>query len=158
MFQNSLAETLTETEKSFQLGFVSMSEAIITALRLVSLVVIVIILAVVANTINMTARERIGEYAILKTLGFGGWRIVVLLVGESLLITMMGCGVGVLMTFPSAKAFAQALGQYFPHFNVTALTIYFDIALSFLVGILAAIFPIYRSIKTPIADGLRRIA
>jgi len=157
LFQNSLAETLTETEKSFQLGFVSMSEAIITALRLVSLVVIVIILAVVANTINMTARERIGEYAILKTLGFGGWRIAVLLFGESLVITMMGCAAGIIMTFPSAKAFAQALGNYFPHFNVTALTIYLDIVLSFLVGILAAIFPIYRSVKTPIADGLRRI-
>jgi putative ABC transport system permease protein len=157
MFQNSLAETLTETEKAFQLGFVSMSEAIITALRLVSLVVIVIILAVVANTINMTARERIGEYAIFKTLGFGGWRIAVMLFGESLVITMMGCAAGIIMTFPAAQAFARALGNYFPHFNVTLLTVYLDVALSFLVGILAAIFPIYRSIKTPIAEGLRRI-
>jgi putative ABC transport system permease protein len=157
MFQNSLAETLTETEKAFQLGFVSMSEAIITALRLVSFVVIVIILAVVANTINMTARERIGEYAVFKTLGFGGWRIAVLLFGESLAITMMGCLLGIAMTFPSAAAFAQALGSYFPHFNVTLRTIYLDMGLSFLVAILAAIFPIYRSIKTPIADGLRRI-
>jgi putative ABC transport system permease protein len=157
MFQNSLAETLTETEKAFQLSFVSMSEAIITALRLVSLVVIVIILAVVANTINMTARERIGEYAVFKTLGFGGWRIAVLLFGESLVITMMGCLVGIAMTFPAAGAFAEALGSYFPHFNVTLRTIYFDMGLSLLVAVLAAIFPTYRSIKTPIADGLRRV-
>ena len=74
-FKNSIAETLTETEKAFQMGFVSMSNAIITAIRLVSLVVIVIILAVVANTMAMTSRERIGEYSIFKTLGFGGWRI-----------------------------------------------------------------------------------
>ena len=45
-FKNSLAETLTETEKAFQPGFVSMSEAIVVAIRVVSFVVIVIIMAV----------------------------------------------------------------------------------------------------------------
>jgi putative ABC transport system permease protein len=156
-FHNSLAETLTETEKAFQLGFVSMSDAIITALRLVTFIVIVIILAVVANTINMTARERIGEYSVFKTLGFGGWRIAGLIFGESLIITMMGCVVGIVFTFPSAKAFADTVGSYFPTFNVTIYTIILDIIFSALVGILAAVVPTWHSIKIPIADGLRRI-
>ena len=60
-----------------------MTNAIITAIDLVSFVVIAIILAVVANTMAMTARERIGEYAIFKTLGFSGWRIAGLIFGES---------------------------------------------------------------------------
>jgi putative ABC transport system permease protein len=156
-FRNSLAETLTETEKAFQLGFVSMSDAIITALRLVTFIVIVIILAVVANTINMTARERIGEYSVFKTLGFGGWRIAGLIFGESLIITMIGCAVGIILTFPSAKAFASTVGSYFPTFNVTVDTMLLDIMFSFLVGMLAAVIPAYHSIKIPIADGLRRI-
>jgi len=156
-FHNSLAETLTETEKAFQLGFVSMSDAIITALRLVTFIVIVIILAVVANTINMTARERIGEYSVFKTLGFGGWRIAGLIFGESLIITMIGCIVGIILTFPSAKAFANTVGSYFPTFNVTMYTILLDIIFSALVGILAAVIPTWHSIKTPVADGLRRI-
>ena len=101
-FQNSLAETLTETEKAFQLGFISMSDAIITAIQLVSFVVIIIILAVVANTMAMSARERIGEYAILKTLGFGAWRISAIIFGESVIITMIGCAVGIAATFPAA--------------------------------------------------------
>mgnify|MGYP003409149718 CR=1 FL=1 len=62
-FSNSLAETLTETEKAFQLGFVSMSEAIVVAIRVVSFVVIVIIAAVMANTMAMSARERLGDAA-----------------------------------------------------------------------------------------------
>ena len=70
-FKNSLAETLTETEKAFQLGFVSMTEAILLAIQAVSFVVIVIIMAVMANTMAMTARERGAEYATLKALGFG---------------------------------------------------------------------------------------
>src|SRR5213596_1875541 len=63
LFKNSLAETLTETEKAFQLGFVSMSEAILVAVEAVSYIIIVIIMAVMANTMTMTARERLAEYA-----------------------------------------------------------------------------------------------
>ena len=70
MFKNSLAETLTETEKAFQLGFVAMTETILLAIQAVSFVVIVIIMAVMANTMAMTARERGAEYATLKALGF----------------------------------------------------------------------------------------
>ena len=69
-FRNSLAETLTETEKAFQLAFVAMTEAILLAIQAVSFVVIVIIMAVMANTMAMTARERGAEYATLKALGF----------------------------------------------------------------------------------------
>ena len=157
IFKNSLAETLTETEKAFVLGFISMSETIITAIQLVSIVVIAIILAVVGNTMAMTARERIGEHAVFKTLGFGGWRIAGLIFGESLVITLTGCLLGIALSFPAAKAFGQALEQFFPAFNVTAKTIYLDIAASLIVGLLAAIIPTWRAIKTPIADGLRRI-
>ncbi len=157
IFKNSLAETLTETEKAFVLGFISMSETIITAIQLVSIVVIAIILAVVGNTMAMTARERIGEHAVFKTLGFGGWRIAGLIFGESLVITLAGCLIGIAASFPTAKAFGQALEQYFPAFNVTARTICLDIAASVVVGLLAAVIPTWRAIKTPIADGLRRI-
>jgi putative ABC transport system permease protein len=156
-FKNSIAETLTETEKAFQMGFVSMSNAIITAIRLVSLVVIVIILAVVANTMAMTSRERIGEYSIFKTLGFGGWRIAGLIFGESLVITMIGCAFGVGFTFPVADAFGRAMGTYFPVFNVDNDTLGLAVLYSFAVGILSAIIPTYRAIKIPIADGLRSI-
>ncbi len=157
MFKNSLAETLTETEKAFVLGFISMSETIITAIQLVSLVVIAIILAVVGNTMAMTARERIGEYAVMKTLGFGGWRIAGLVGGESLVITLAGCSLGILLSFPTASAFGNALQQYFPAFNVTMKTIYLDILASLVVGLIAAILPTWKAIRTPIAEGLRRI-
>ena len=83
---NSLAETLTETENAFQLGFVAMSEAILLAIQAVSFVVIVIIMAVMANTMAMTARERSSEYATLKALGFGAGFVALLILAESMLI------------------------------------------------------------------------
>jgi len=156
-FQNSLAETLTETEKAFQLGFVSMSETIIMAIQLVSFVVIVIILAVVANTMAMASRERIGEYAILKTLGFSGFQIAGLIWGESLLITLMGCTLGMAVTFPAAKAFGEAMGSFLPVFNVGRDTVYLDLAAVLVVGTSAAILPAWRAANIRIADALRRI-
>lgn len=157
LFKNSFAETITETEKAFTLGFVAMSDTIITAIELVSFVVIIIILAVVANTVAMSVRERTNEYAVFKTLGFGLWRIAGLILGESVVITMMGCAVGIAATFPAAAAFAAAMGAYFPVFNVEATTIWLDIVFCLAVGILAAVIPVYRTLKVRIADGLRMI-
>ena len=156
-FKNSLAETLTETEKAFFLSFISMVGAIIVAIQLVSFVVIIIIIAVAANTMAMTARERIGEYAIFKTLGFKGWRIAGMIIGESLLLTMIGCLFGIVLTPPAAKVFGKIVGTYFPTFRVEIETIYMDIGASVLVGLCAAIIPTWRAVKIRIADGLRRI-
>lgn len=157
IFKNSLAETLTETEKAFQLGFISMTEAIVIAIQLVSFVIIIIIMAVVANTMAMTTRERLGEYAVLKALGFRGMHIVALIFGESLVITTFGCIMGIIATFPAAEVFSSTLSTYFPIFNVAPATIYMDIAASMLVGTIAATLPAYRALKIRIADGLRRI-
>jgi putative ABC transport system permease protein len=157
MFKNSLAETLTETEKAFQLSFVSMTEAIVVAIRIVSYVVIVIIMAVAANTMAMTARERIGEYAIFKAIGFSGWHIAGMVFGESILIAGLGCLLGILLTFPVAAVFADKLDQFFPVFIVEQNTIWLDVGLAMLVGVVAGIFPTWRAATIRIADGLRRI-
>jgi len=156
-FKNSLSETLTETEKAFVLSFIAMSDAIILVIQFVSFVVIIIIIAVAANTMSMTARERTGEYAIFKTLGYRGWRIAGMIVGESLLITLAGCFLGILLTTPAAKVFTRFVGTYFPLFRVEDETIYLDIAASIVVGLSAAIVPTWRATRIRIADGLRRI-
>jgi putative ABC transport system permease protein len=157
IFTNSLAETLTETEKAFQQGFVAMSGAIVMAIQIVSFMVIFIIMAVVANTMAMTTRERIGEYAILKTLGFGGKHITALIFGESLVITLLGFLLGVVLTFPAAKLFSHELGAYFPVFNVARETLYLDLVAALTIAFVAAIIPVRRAINIRIADGLRRI-
>jgi putative ABC transport system permease protein len=156
-FKNSLAETLTETEKAFVLSFISMSNAIIVAIQLVSFVVIIIIIAVAANTMAMTARERIGEYAIFKTLGYRGWRIAGMIFGESLLITMIGCLLGIALTPPATAIFRNLLGAYFPGFTVKMETVYMALGAAILVGFCAAIIPTWRAVNIRIADGLRRI-
>lgn len=157
IFKNSLAETLTETEKAFQMGFVSMTEAILIAIQIVSYVVIVIIMVVAANTMAMTARERIAEYATLKTLGFGAGHIAGVVFGESIVIAMTGGVVGVALTFPAAHWIETELSQFFPVFSITAQTIMMDLAAALVVGVVAGLFPTWRGATIRIADGLRRI-
>ena len=157
MFKNSYAETLTETEKAFQLGFVSMTEAIVIAVQLVSFVVIIIIMAVVANTMAMSARERTGEYAIFKTLGFGKWHIAGLIFGESFFITMTGCVLGIAATFPAVKAFGDSLSAFFPIFHISKQTIYLEAVAAVIVAVTAAVIPTWRAVNIRIAEGLRKI-
>jgi putative ABC transport system permease protein len=158
MFKNSLAETLTETERAFQLSFVSMTEAIIVAIRIVSYVVIVIIMVVAANTMAMTARERIAEYATMKTLGFGGWHIAGAVFGESVVIALMGGILGIVLTFPAAAWIGAKLSQFIPVFLVEPGTLALDLLAALVVGVVAGIFPTWRGTTINIADGLRRIA
>lgn len=157
IFRNSLAETLTETEKAFQMSFVSMTEAIVIAIQIVSYVVIVIIMVVAANTMAMTARERIAEFATLKTLGFGAVHIAGVVFGESLVISFVGGVAGILLTFPAARWIETELSQFFPVFTVAPLTIWLDLAAALVVGVVAGIFPTWRGATIKIADGLRRI-
>ncbi len=157
IFKNSLAETMTETEKAFQMGFVSMTEAIVMAIQAVSFIVIFIIMAVVANTMAMTTRERIGEYAVLKTLGFGGRHILALILGESLVITLIGGALGIVLTYPAAAMIGHKLSNFFPIFHIEAETVCLGCLAALLVGIVAAILPTRRAVGIRIAEGLRRI-
>jgi putative ABC transport system permease protein len=148
---------MTETEKAFQLGFVAMTEAIVVAIRIVSYVVILIILAVMANTMAMTARERTGEYATLKALGFQPSFVAGLVVCESLLLAMLGGLTGLVLTYPVAAAFGAAMGTLFPVFEVAASTSVQQVLLAAFVGLVAAAFPAWRSSRLRIVEGLRAI-
>ncbi|HKT80210.1 MAG TPA: ABC transporter permease [Vicinamibacterales bacterium] len=156
-FKNSLAETLTETEKAFQLGFVAMSEAILLAIQAVSYVVIVIIMAVMANTMAMTARERYGEYATFKALGFSNGFVAMLIFAESLGIALFGGLLGIALTFPMAELFASTVGSILSGFRVSEQTIVMQLAAALVIGVVAAAVPAWNAARIRIVDGLRAI-
>jgi putative ABC transport system permease protein len=157
-FANSLAETLTETEKAFQLSFVAMIETIIQVISGVSFIVILIILAVAANTMAMTARERLGEYATLKALGFGPPFVARLVLAESLVMGAMGGLLAILLTAPVAHGFFESVGkQVFAVFEVAPITYLWQALASLAVGVLAALVPMVRSASVRIVDGLRHV-
>lgn len=157
-FQNSSAETKTETERAFSQGFMASVSAIFTSMNIMSFVIIGIILLVLGNTMIMSARERIREYSVLRTLGFSNFHLVSLIGGESLLIAALGGATGIALSFPMVSGFEAALPKgWFPIFFIEPITLILASSAAVLVGVLAALFPIQRTLTTKIVDGLRQI-
>lgn len=157
VFRNSLAETRTETQKAFQLGFIAMVDTILVAIRTVAYVVVLIIMAVMANTMAMAARERTREYATLKALGFGNDFVWKLILAESLTLSLAGGALGMLLTFPVSDGFFQATRDLFVVFQVEPETMALQFASSLLIGICAGIAPAINSTRLVIVDGLRAV-
>jgi putative ABC transport system permease protein len=158
LFANSRAETKTETERVFQQNFLSSASAVITAMDIMSFLIIGIILLVVANTMIMSARERTHEYAVLKALGFSGPHLFFLIAGESLILSILGSALGTLVTVPAVRWFQTALPKgWFPVFYIKPETIVFACVAGLLVGLAASLIPMRRILTTRIVEGLRHV-
>ena len=157
LFANSLAETRTETEKAFNLSFVEMTKAILMAIQVVSWAVIGVILVVLANTMAMSARERLGEYAVLKTMGFRPRHLAGIIVGESLLLALLGGCLGLALSVPALHLFPKDVTQYFPGLEISDTTVALGLSVALAVGILAAVIPAWRAVRVGIAEALQRV-
>jgi putative ABC transport system permease protein len=158
LFANSRAETKTETERAFQQSFLSAMSAVITAMNIMSFVIIGIVLLVLGNTMVMAARERTHEYAVLKALGFSAARIFLLIAGESVILSVLGSAVGLAVTFPAVASFEAALPKgWFPVFYIKPETVVMACATGLLVGIVASSIPMRRVVTTRIVEGLRHV-
>jgi putative ABC transport system permease protein len=154
-FDNSPAETRTETEKEFQMSFIQMASTILIGLKIVSFLIIGVMLLVLVNTMVMAARERISENAFMRTLGFRGYHLVGLILGESLFIGLLGGIVGIILLTVVSNVVAVSLSIYFPGFQADLFTYMMCILGAFVVSIVASIFPIQRALRIKIVEGLR---
>ena len=95
LFENSSAATLTETEQAFKAGFIAMAGNLALLLNGIGLAVAFTILLVTANTMSMAVRERRTEIGVLKTLGFSSAHVMGFVVGEALVLGVLGGALGV---------------------------------------------------------------
>ena len=106
----------------------------------------------------MSARERTREYAVFKTLGFNAFHLIGLILGESILISAIGGGIGLFLTFPIVTFFEQNIPKgIFPVFQIESITIVLAVSSAILIGILSSVFPIQRALTTKIVDGFRHV-
>jgi putative ABC transport system permease protein len=104
----------------------------------------------------MSARERTREYAVFKALGFSRPHLTGLILGESILISALGGGLGLLLTFPIVAGFEQAIPKgFFPVFQLEPITLFLAIVAVLFIGIVAGLFPLQRVLSTRIIDGFR---
>ncbi|MBU4232878.1 MAG: ABC transporter permease, partial [Proteobacteria bacterium] len=119
--------------------------------------VIGVILGVLANTMAMNARERLGEYAALKTMGFKAHHLAGLILGESLILSLVGGLLGLALSFPAVNFFPTEVTQYFPAMVVTRETAILGLTVSLTVGLLAGIIPAWQASRVQIAAALRKV-
>ena len=155
LFKNSQFETKTETEEAFNLSFVAMASSIVLGLKAISIMVVGVIMLVLGNTMAMTARERVSEYAVMKTIGYRPVHIIGLIFGESLFMAAIGGALGLAIAYPIALLVKTALSSFFPVFGIQLMTLAYAALAALIVGLLSAIFPTMKAVRTPIVDGLR---
>ncbi len=163
MFENSDAPTKTMTEKQFQLSFMEMMGNVKGLIRWISVIILFAVTLIVANTVAMSARERVTEIAVMRTLGFRWTHILGFILSESVLMSLLGGVMGVLL----AKYFfipgmvkgmeTTPMAPFLLNFKVTAQTLLAAFGVSVGVGILAGFVPAVRSSQIKIVDGLRQV-
>ena len=162
MFENSDAPTRTETEKEMQNGFVSMLGNVKLLVTSIGTIIVFVILLIAANTMAMTARERVTEIAVLRTLGFQKATILGLILGESVLLSLFGGALGVgifVLTFPGFRQglLYSPMGGFAGGMRLFPEVVAVAFAVSVLVGLLAGLVPAIRSAQRSIPDGLRQV-
>jgi putative ABC transport system permease protein len=162
MSRNSDAETACETEKSFFSNFFGSLEGFVTIILIVTGLVALCIVFIAANTASMAVRERAREIAVLKAIGFGRRVIFATLVAETMALSMISGGIGVLAALGitrTLRAFAgwsDTLGPL-ANFMITPPVIVQGLLLSLLVGLLAGIAPARGAARKAVVESLHEV-
>lgn len=157
MFDNSPAPTKTESERNFQLSFVSFLGNLRLFLAAIFGAVTFTVLLVSANTISMSVRERIREVGVLKTLGYTKEQILGIVLGEAAVISLtggvLGLGLANLMCWGVRQGpdYIQALKLM----SLTPVISLLALGLALLIGLVSSFVPAWNASRTSILDSLR---
>jgi len=156
LFANSRYETRTSSEKAFAQGFANQIGNIGAILTAVVSAVFFTMLLVTANTMAQSVRERTGELAVLKTLGFTNAGVMAMVLGEAVLLTTLGGAAGLALATLLVAALADAIAQYLPVFEVSSSIWVRALALMLGLGIAAGAAPAWQALRLRIAAALRQ--
>ena len=155
-FANSPYETETTTEKAFVKGFADQIGNIGKIMRAVMGAVFFTILLVAGNTMAQSVRERTGELAVLKTLGFGDGQVLCIVLGEALLLSAVGGGLGLLLGWAGVAA-GDPTGGFLAVFFVPPRDWVLGALLVVALGVASGLLPALQAMRLRIVDALRRV-
>ena len=157
-YENSAAPTRSQTEKAFNLSFVGLYGNIGFFLNAIGMAVVFAILLVAANTMAMSARERFGEIAVLKTLGFTDLGVATMVVSEALVIALLGLAVGLGGAMWVFNVMEFDAGGFMPGLAVRPYTIALAATIAILIGLVSGLLPAVQSARLRVVDALRYVA
>jgi len=162
LFEEQEIQTKTLSEKALQQEFVGSASAILTALDVVSMVIMLIMMLILGNTIAMSVRERTHEYGVLLAIGFRPHHIAAFVAGEAVAIGLLGGAVGLLVAYPLVQQglgryLEENMGSFFPYFRIPPSVAVIAIALAVTLAALAAVIPAWRAARLNAVEALRRL-
>jgi putative ABC transport system permease protein len=159
MFHNSPLQTKTESERAFQLGFVSSLGNVKAFILSICAAVVFAIMLVSANTMAMSVRSRTKEVALLKTLGFTRQRVLSIFISESVALALAGGVLGILIAIPLIVVITRGfIGLGIPlNMQVNAATAGLSLLVALILGLVSGYVPAYRVSRLNIVDALRHI-
>jgi len=162
MFENSDAPVKAMPEKEFNLQFLEMMGNVKLLVRSIALVVLFTVVLIVANTMAMSARERVTEIALIRALGFWRGQVLGLVLSEAVVLSLLGGVAGVLFAYPFTAFLVEGMkhspvAPFAYNFRVAPLTVLAAMAISVGIGTLSGFVPAIRSSRISIVNGLRQV-
>ena len=157
LFRNSTAQTKTESEQAFVVGFLSLLGNVRMFLVWISAAVMFTILLVSANTMAMSVRERVREVGVLKTLGFTPGTILGLILSEAVAISIAGGAIGYLISTLLLRVVERSpIGGFLPALQaVDPVIAGVCVLLAALIGLLSSLVPALGASRASIVEALR---
>ena len=157
IYRNSTAQTKTETEQAFGVGFLSLLGNVKMFLAAISAAVMFTILLVSGNTMAMSVRERVREIGVLKTLGFTPGAVLGLVLGEACSISIAGGIIGFVISTALIQAMIKSpFGGFLPPiapFEPAVATA--CIATAMIIGLASSVVPAFGASRLSIIEALR---
>jgi putative ABC transport system permease protein len=157
MFRNSSSPTKTGTERQFQASFATMWGNVSFLMSTIGLAVVFAILLVTANAMMMSARERTGEIAVLKTVGFSDRLLFALVMVEAGAMALTGAALGL----GGAKLLYPAINfngaGFLPGFTVATSTLIIGALVAVGLMLASGLVPALRAARMPVVQALRHV-
>jgi putative ABC transport system permease protein len=156
-FANSPYETKTETESAFAAGWVKQFGNIEFLILTIGGVVFFTLLLVTGNTMAISVRERTGELAILKAIGFKDHSVLLFVLGEALAIALAGGLLGLALAVLAIPALGAALNGLLPNLILSKSMVVAGLGFALLVGAASGLLPGIGAMRLRVVDAMRRI-
>ncbi len=155
MFRNSPQQTKTESERAFQLSFVSMLGNVKLILLSICAAIVFAILLVAANAMAMSVRERIKEVGVLKTLGFTTGKVLALIMAEAVFLSLVGGLIGNVLAAGLIGWIAKTPFFFVQGMRMPPAALAINLAMALLIGLASSLAPAWSAARMSITDALR---
>jgi putative ABC transport system permease protein len=150
LFANSPNETKTQPANDFTMAFIKQFGDIGFVLRAILGAVFFALLFLTGNTMMQSVRERIPELAVLKTLGFGDDRVLILVLAEALLLCMIAAVIGLALSYAALPIIKLGLQGV----ELSPAALIPGIGVAVLLALVVGAAPALRAMRLNIVDAL----